>query len=156
MHKLLPPVLFVVVLAVSVVVGSFVPIAGPLVLALRLIGLAPIVAGLWLTVSSARHFERVGTNIVTFRDPTLLVVDGRFSWTRNPMYLGFVVMLAGAAVMVGTVSAWVGPLVFALVADRWYIRFEERRMVAAFGDAYLDYTRRVRRWVGRRRPSSGS
>jgi protein-S-isoprenylcysteine O-methyltransferase Ste14 len=66
------------------------------------------------------------------------------------MYLGFLGLLAGAALAVGTFWAVVGPIVFFAVADRWYIPFEERRAAAVFGAAYERYRAEVRRWIGRR------
>jgi protein-S-isoprenylcysteine O-methyltransferase Ste14 len=113
---------------------------------------APLAAlGIGLTVAAARVFERAGTNIVTTRDPDLLVTTGPFALTRNPMYLGFLLFLAGVALGIGTLWAAVGPVVFLVVADRWYIPFEERRGSAVFGAAFDRYCANVRRWIGRRR-----
>ena len=151
MQRLLPPMLFLPLLVVSVAVGVAVPVVGPLAWPVRGLGVVAIAVGLWLNVGGAAHFQRVETNIVTFRDPTKLVVDGRFAFTRNPMYLGFVLMLVGAALLVGSLTAWIGAVVFFVVADRWYVPFEERRLTHAFGDDFEAYRRRVRRWAGRRR-----
>ena len=151
MQRLLPPMLFLPLLAASIVIGVVAPLAGPWAWPIRLTGIVAIALGGWLNVGGAMHFQRVETNIVTFLDPTKLVTDGRFSWTRNPMYLGFVLVLVGAALLVGTASAWVGGLVFFVAADRWYIPFEERRLRTTFGADYEAYRGRVRRWFGRRR-----
>ncbi|MCE3289332.1 MAG: hypothetical protein K0R83_1344, partial [Caulobacter sp.] len=83
----------------------------------------------------------------TFDDPDVLVTGGPFRFTRNPMYLGFLLLLAGVALGLGAASPWIVPVVFWLLADRWYIPFEERAMRRTFGEAYEAYARRVRRWV---------
>jgi protein-S-isoprenylcysteine O-methyltransferase Ste14 len=150
MERLLPPRLVVVLLVVSVAGGAWLPGPGPLPALIRIGGAPVAVLGIVLTVAAARVFERVGTNIVTTRDPDLLVTTGPFALTRNPMYLGFLVFLAGVALGVGTLWAAVGPVVFLVVADRWYIPFEERRGSAVFGAAFDRYRATVRRWIGRR------
>lgn len=150
MQRLLPPRLFMFCGLGSAVVGPLIPGAGPVPLQLRLVGFVVLVLGLALTVAGARLFDRVGTNITTFNEPDQLVSTGPFHYSRNPMYLGFVIALVGIAEAVGTLTALLGPLVFAVVADRWYIPFEERRMAARFGPAYEQYRSVVLRWLGRR------
>ncbi len=148
MRRLLPPTLVlllatgqiaVTVLATPVLIGG----------GARWAGLVVIAGGIALNLSAARQFARRRTNIVTFNDPDLLVDDGAFAWTRNPMYLGFTAMLVGGAVVSGAWLAWLGPAGFWLAADRWYIPFEESRMRAVFGDEYERYGRRVGRWFRR-------
>ena len=63
------------------------------------------------------------------------------------MYLGFVLVLTGLAVILGSVTPFAVLALFALLVDRWYIRFEERAMLRRFGDAYRSYRQRVRRWL---------
>lgn len=148
MQRLLPPALVLILVIVSVVLGVVVPLVGPLHWALRLVGVVPLAAGLWLNLGGAGLFARVGTNIRTFDEPGQLVTSGHFRFTRNPMYVGFTLMLVAVALFVGTLTAWLGAVVFFLAANGWYIPFEERRMVASFGDAYEEYRRRVPRWIG--------
>ena len=148
MQRLLPPMLFLPLLVVSIVVGLLAPVAGPLPWVVRLLGIPVVAAGLVLNLGGAGLFGRVDTNIRTFDDPGLLVTEGPFRFSRNPMYLGFTLVLGGVALLVGTATAWAGAVVFFGAAHRWYIPFEERRMVATFGTAYDDYRRRVPRWVG--------
>lgn len=148
MQQLLPPKLVLILLITMALLHATVPIATLLGYPWRLFGLAPLVAGLGLTGHGGRLFGRIGTNIKTFNDPDTLVDDGVFAHTRNPMYLGFTVFLIGAAGLLGTASVWVGPITFFAAANAWYIPFEERRMVATFGETYGSYQARVPRWIG--------
>ena len=148
--KLLPPRLVLILIIVSVALGLLVPVLGPLALPLRIAGGALIVASIWLNLSNAQRFAKIGTNIVTFNDPGTLVSDGAFRFTRNPMYLGFVGLMVGVALIVGTLTAWVGVIGFWIAGNFWYIPFEEGRMLARFGDDYVAYQGEVRRWIGRR------
>ena len=148
MQRLLPPSLVLILVVVSVVIGVTMPVLGPLHWVLRLLGVLPLAAGLWLNLGGAGLFARLETNIRTFDDPGQLVTTGHFRFTRNPMYLGFTLVLIAVAMFVGTLTAWVGPTVFFVAANGWYVPFEEQRMQATFRDAYEDYRRRVPRWIG--------
>lgn len=75
-----------------------------------------------------------------------LVTTGVYRWSRNPMYLGLVLMLIALYL---TLSAWWGVLfvpLFVLWLQRFQIRVEERVLSQRFGQQYMDYCNRVRRW----------
>lgn len=145
-HRLLPPQL-VLLLIVAMIATRLIPWLGLFTWPWNLLGLPVLLAGVFVNLTNAVRFEREQTNIVTFEDPTLLLTDGWFAWTRNPMYLGFALILAGAAVLVGGLAAWLGPVTFVALSNWWYIPFEERRLAATFGTAYDSYRGRVRRWL---------
>ena len=100
MQRLLPPHLVgLLLIAMATTALLF---DGPTIFgsSLRWIGALPGAAGLALNLSGARLFERTGTNIRTFDEPEIFVESGAFRWTRNPMYLGFLVVLLGMAAMI--------------------------------------------------------
>jgi protein-S-isoprenylcysteine O-methyltransferase Ste14 len=145
--KLLPPALAGLLIIAMGLSGLFLP--GPLIVPqpYNWLGLLGLAGGFAVSFIAARQFERVGTNIKTFNDPTLFVTDGLFRWTRNPMYLGITLLLTGIAVLIGALSPFAGPILFALTADRWYIPFEEQAMQSKFGERYTAYRRVTRRWI---------
>lgn len=147
MKRLLPPYLVVICLGTMTFLHVVAPLASPLSGWLRLVGAVPLLAGAALAAAGSRQFERVGTNIKTFNLPDALVTDGLFRFTRNPMYVGFSLLLIGAAVLFGSLSALLIAVVFPVIADRWYIAFEERTMLETFGDDYAEYCQGTRRWV---------
>ena len=104
------------------------------------------------------QFRRAATSLSPFAGARVrgLVVDGVYAWTRNPMYLGLALALAGVVVWRGSWAAVVpGPL-FCAYLQRFQIRPEERDLSAAFGAAFAAYRARVGRWCGRRGGSSGA
>lgn len=107
---------------------------------------ALIVAGLAISQWHARLFHRLGTNIQTFGEPGQLATDGLFRRTRNPMYLGMLLALAGVAVVLGSLSPLAVWLFFFALMQWWYVPFEERAMALRFGDAYREYQHKVPRW----------
>lgn len=145
--RIMPPVVVVLGLLVMVALRFCAPLAMVPPAPWSWPGWALALAGLAITLTGAGLFRRLGTNIKTFNDPGVLVTDGPFRFSRNPMYLGFFLLLAGVALGLGAASPWVVPAAFWLLADRWYIPFEERAMRRTFGEAYETYGRRVRRWV---------
>jgi protein-S-isoprenylcysteine O-methyltransferase Ste14 len=77
----------------------------------------------------------------------VLVTSGWYRITRNPMYLGMVVVLCGVALMAGSVGAWLPLPAFIAVIHYRFIRGEERFLEEIFGQPYRDYRARVRRWI---------
>ncbi len=121
-------------------------ITHPLRPPLNLIGLIPLGLGLVLSAMAERQFKSAGTNVNTFDAPTHLVTRGLFKYSRNPMYLGLVLILAGVWILLGSVTPLVGVVGFILITDRWYIAYEEQRLNETFGQAYEAYRVRTRRW----------
>ena len=144
--KLLPPVLVGIFVIAMCLLRIVLP--GPVIVPqpYNLLGLVLIFVGFAVAFSGARQFNRAGTNIKTFDDPTLLVTDGLFGWSRNPMYLGLTVFLIGLAIMLETLLPFSGAVAFAVITDRWYIKFEEQALRRKFGESYETYARRTRRW----------
>ncbi|OOE38869.1 hypothetical protein BZG06_16035 [Salinivibrio kushneri] len=148
MKKLLPPILFVLFLICMALLcwgmGSLHTIPYPY----NLIGVPFVLLGLWLAISGKRLFKKLNTNIMTFEEPTKLVTQGVFKYSRNPMYLGFAVAMLGAALLTGAaVTSLLLTLAFVLITDRWYIAYEEHLMYQKFGAEYQEYCRNVRRWI---------
>ena len=81
------------------------------------------------------------------RASTALVEDGPFRFTRNPMYLGLLLVLAGLFVLLGTVSPLIVLPAFFWVLQPRFVVHEEAHMQTHFGTRYEDYRRRVRRWL---------
>jgi len=110
-------------------------------------GVAPLLFGLYMAASSAAAFRKAGTGLLPFSDATQLVTHGFFRYTRNPMYLGMLLCLAGWSMLLGTASTLLPIPGFIWVIQRNFVRHEEDFMERAFGERFRDYRRRVRRWL---------
>jgi protein-S-isoprenylcysteine O-methyltransferase Ste14 len=95
-----------------------------------------------------RTFAAEGTEILP-SSPTnkKLVTRGPFLYTRNPMYLGLVLMALGFALYFGTLPFYAAPVLLFLLCNFVFIPFEEAKMLRQHGGQYTDYHGRVRRWV---------
>lgn len=111
------------------------------------LGLAGV--GLAIDLASVVRFLRSRTTVNPIRPDkaTSLVISGLYRYSRNPMYLGMLLVLSGWAVWLGHVIAFAGPVLFAIVLTRIQILPEETALEARFGQEYLDYKARVRRWI---------
>lgn len=147
MHFLLPPLLFFLMLCLMILADFCFPLAHWPPAPFNWSGLLLGVAGLIIASWHARLFRLRGTNINTFKSPDLLIKEGLFRFTRNPMYLGFLLSLCGAAVILASITPWLFVVCFFIITDRWYIRFEENLMLQKFGDDYRHYQQHVRRWL---------
>jgi protein-S-isoprenylcysteine O-methyltransferase Ste14 len=145
-----PPLLFVLPLVLGLLLHSRFPlvhVSEALADGLRWLGIALIVVGAAHILSSAALFARSGTTIIPHRRSSVIVTQGAYRWTRNPMYVGLTLIYVGVSVL----SAAVWPIFFlpfpVWVMDRQVIPTEERQMEEAFGSTYIAYKARVRRWL---------
>jgi protein-S-isoprenylcysteine O-methyltransferase Ste14 len=147
MTWLLPPYLVLFCLLAMIGMDQLLPVTDVIQHPWKWTGVVVFAIGLTLNVPSARLFRRLKTNIIPFRDPGSVVETGFFAYTRNPMYLGFVLNLLGVAILLGSPMPFLMVVAFLAAADRWYIPDEERRLKALFGAEYAAYCARVRRWI---------
>jgi len=112
------------------------------------IAIAPIAP-----IAALIQFRRAHTTINPHKPgkTTALVTSGVYAWTRNPMYLGLSILLLGCAIRLGTLSPFVGPLLFVPLIQQVQIRPEEHALRMLFGKDYDQYCHRVNRWLGRGR-----
>jgi len=106
-----------------------------------------IVAAIALAVWSAVAFRRARTTIVPHQPPSALVETGPYRWSRNPIYLADLVILAGAALILGAPLALILLVPFHQVLLRLFILPEEAVLTRELGQPYMDFMARVRRWV---------
>ncbi len=107
----------------------------------------PLLAGLALLIWARVQFRQSDSEILTFAEPRNLNTEGVFRYSRNPMYLGFVLILLGAALFVNTWCAFTVPALFFAACNWWYVPAEEENLRRVFGATYEDYAARTRRWM---------
>jgi protein-S-isoprenylcysteine O-methyltransferase Ste14 len=147
MSRLIPPILFLTLLVPVLLLRLIWPDL-PVMRSERAMPWdIPLILGLAVLVWANVQFRKVDAEIHTFRTPRQLVTGGAFRVSRNPMYLGFLLLLLAAAFYANTPLALIAPLVFFVVATLWYIPHEERKLRDIFGEVYADYAGRVRRWI---------
>lgn len=109
-------------------------------IALALLGLGVMLRAWWL-------FRRYDTAICPTAVTTRLITGDVYRLTRNPMYLGIVLMLLGLAIAAGWVLVYAAAMVFFLIIDYVFCPYEETRLARKFGNTFNRYRQRVRRWL---------
>ena len=142
-----PPLLFAVVLAVGVLLEWALPVADLPTTPALAIGAALFAAGSALGIWFLGTFRGAGTPVDVSKPTERIVTWGPFRLTRNPGYVSLTVMYAGLAIAAESIWAIILlPAVVHLVRHT-VIEREERYLERKFGDEYLSYKMRTRRWV---------
>ncbi|MBV8442856.1 MAG: isoprenylcysteine carboxylmethyltransferase family protein [Hyphomicrobiales bacterium] len=147
MPTLLPPTYFLASLGLMAALALLLPVADVLPWAWRVLGLAPIAAGVWLNLAADRAFKARATTIKPFERSSALLTDGVFRISRNPMYLGMILILVGVAMLIGSLSPFFVVAGFTAIIEMRFIPLEERMLAETFGNAWTAYSARTRRWL---------
>jgi protein-S-isoprenylcysteine O-methyltransferase Ste14 len=145
--NLIAPVMTVICLAAMLLLNWLWPLVPVLRYPLNLCGFFLVGVGLVISFGAKYQFDKIDANFYPFRDPSDLVTDGFFRYSRNPMYLGLTLFLTGAGMFLGSLSPLVIASVFFLISDRWYIPHEEQRLSNIFGPDYATYQAGTPRWL---------
>lgn len=142
-----PPLIFVAGLAAGGVAELVRSTTGPSRPISLTIGVVGVLAWLALDGLASLRFARAGTPVIPFKPTTALVVDGPYRLSRNPIYLGMAALYVGLAFLLGILWSLLF-LPFVLIAvDRLIIAREEPYLERKFGQDYVEYKERVRRWI---------
>jgi protein-S-isoprenylcysteine O-methyltransferase Ste14 len=145
--NILPPTYLFGAIVIIIILHFLFPLAKIFSFPWNLLGLLPFAAGCVLNTFADKAFKKCGTTVKPFQESTTLMTDGAFRLTRNPMYVGFVLILLGIAIFVGSLTPYLVVIVFPLLMDKIFIRVEERMLEDTFGEAWLEYKKKVRRWI---------
>lgn len=142
-----PPLLYVVGLGLGLALDALLPSASlPRALAWS-VGGALIAAGLGLAAAFFAAFRRARTPVDLRKPTSAIVTTGPYRLSRNPGYVSLTLIYAGIAIVASTLWPFLTLIGTLLVVDHAVIRREERYLERRFGDEYLRYRARVRRWL---------
>ncbi len=142
-----PPHIALVCILLTAILHFWFPLVQLVFFPLTLFGILLFAAGFLFSIWARNHFKKTGTPLRPVEKPKELQTTGPFLFSRNPMYLGIGLGLLGAAVFLGSLSAFAGPAVFFLVIHFGFIPFEEAFLEKQFGRHYSEYKKKVRRWL---------
>lgn len=140
------PTLFAAAVGVMVALAVLVP--GPrLGPGWRLAGLLPVGVGAALHWWAWRVFHERGVTVADRKAPEALITSGPYRWSRNPMLLGGVLILAGGGLLLGATTPFAVVPLHAWLCRKSFVLPEERILEERFGAAYDAYRERVGRWI---------
>jgi len=143
----MPDGYFIVLLLLSVFVHFMYPIVNIVPYPYNLIGIILFITGILLTLRTNFILLKIKTSIKPFETPSAFISSGPFKLSRNPIYLGMTLALFGVETVLGSLSPYIFPVIFVIIINGLIIPVEEKDLENKFGEKYLEYKTKVRRWI---------
>jgi protein-S-isoprenylcysteine O-methyltransferase Ste14 len=143
----LPPTCLYVAIVLMLALNFLFPLKRIIPFPWDLLGLIPLALGIALNIVADREFRDAKTTVKPFQESAALITNGVYRISRHPMYLGFVLILLGLAILLGSLTPFLVVPIFAIVMDRVFVVVEERMLEEKFGQAWLGYKSQTHRWV---------
>jgi protein-S-isoprenylcysteine O-methyltransferase Ste14 len=131
----------------AVVLHYFFPVTILIPFPYNLLGLLIVGFGVYLAFLSVRLLISYNSTFEAGGNPSSLVTQCPYNYSRNPIYLGMLLIALGTATILSSLSAFIAPILFFLVVNTIIIPFEENRLQKNFGIEYERYKESVRRWL---------
>ena len=142
-----PPVVYLAALLIGVGLDYLWPISPVPDRWPEVAGIVVIAAGIASMPLVLWRFHRAGTTFDARKPASALIVDGPYRFSRNPAYVAMTLWYLGIGLILD--NGWISLLVLPLlvIMDRWVVPKEERHLEAKFGEEYVQYRAKVRRWL---------
>ncbi|MGE8498921.1 MAG: methyltransferase family protein [Pseudomonas sp.] len=113
------------------------------------VALVVLLVGVVVCLAGVQSFRAARTKVNPLRPDraSSLVSSGIYRVTRNPMYLGFAIVLVAWSILLAAPLTLLGVAGFVLYMNRFQIAPEERALAQLFGDEFSGYQARTRRWL---------
>jgi protein-S-isoprenylcysteine O-methyltransferase Ste14 len=142
-----PPLIWLLNAAVSVLVHLFIPVPIMSYSICLVCGIVCIILAPTLALSALRTMKAAGTNVHPSEPALVIVREGPFRFTRNPMYLALCLVQVALGFFLNDWITLLFVVPLALIFHYGVVLREERYLAAKFGEPYLQYKREVRRWI---------
>jgi len=147
MKKLyIPPALIAYSIIIMIFLYLFVPEFNLIAFPYNLLGILIAFSGFVLMGKARDLFKKYQTTL-EIEKSNHMISDGVFSKSRNPMYLGMNILIFGFSIFSTNVIALFLPFVFMTIVRLIFIRTEEQLMFERFGKDYIEYKKKVKRWI---------
>jgi len=143
----MPPTYFIVLLFSSIGLHFLFPVMRLISLPYNYLGILIIIFGIILNLWTDSLFKKRQTTVKPHEMPNFFISSGPFRISRHPMYLGMILILLGVAVFLGSLISFVFPIIFVMIIEKLFIPMEEKNLEKKFGDKYIAYKKRVRKWI---------
>jgi len=146
-QKIRPPHIILLLLSTAIALELIFKPNHVIGLPYDILGVVFFSLGAYINVAATRQFSRSKTPVPHNETPKTVVTEGIFKLSRNPMYLGGVFVFLGIALMVGSWPFFAAWIIMGTLLNLIYMPWEEKRMEELFGDDYLKYKLKTRRWI---------
>ena len=146
-NRIMPTTYLLIAIIAMIAIHFLLPITMIIPPLWNLLGIILLVLGVTLNLVADGAFHKANTTVKPFEESFVLVNDGVFRVSRNPMYLGFVLLLIGIAILLRSLSPYVVILAFVILIQNMFISVEERMLAEKFGEKWREYKHSTRRWL---------
>ena len=134
-------------LVASYVIGEFIVPKYPLIYAFKLIGILGLISSTFIFISGFNIFKSYEENPEPTSTTNRIIKTGIFAYTRNPIYLSFVMFLLSMFLVFENVMYFLSAVGFAVWLHNYVIKLEEDFLLNKFSDEYSRYMKAVKRWI---------
>jgi len=142
----MPPVIILIAILFQIALHKLLPIM-IIFEEMDWIGIVMGFLGFFIFTGSTLLFRINKTTMIPFQDPSFLITNGIYKYTRNPMYLGMLFVQFGIAIYFGSISPFIIPFLFIPIMNSRIIQHEEVMLEKQFGESYIIFKNSVRRWI---------
>ena len=149
MPKIFPPLIAAIIAACMWLLQRYLPVMELIPVEWKGVGLFFVAIALVIDLWSLFLFSRARTTFHPLKldNTSALVTSGMYRLTRNPMYLGLLLLLTGVAIWLGGLTPFLMLPLFVWIITNHQIIHEERILEEKFEQHYLEYKQKVRRWL---------
>ena len=145
--RMLPPVYLIASIVITALIHFLLPVMEFAPYPWNLIGIVPLGLGVVFNLMADAAFKRVQTTVKPFEISSALVTNGIFRISRNPMYLGMLLLLLGIAILLGSLAPLLIVIIFGVLMELVFVRTEQKMLEEKFGSEWTDYRTKVRKWL---------
>lgn len=143
----MPPTYFIILLLLSIGLHFVFPIMKLISSPYNYLGILIIIFGIILNLWTDSLFKKEQTTVKPHEIPIFFISSGPFEISRHPMYLGMALILFGTTIFLGSLITFIFPIIFIMIIEKAFIPIEEKNLEKKFGNKYIDYKKRVRKWI---------
>ncbi|WP_281558400.1 isoprenylcysteine carboxylmethyltransferase family protein [Thalassomonas sp. RHCl1] len=145
--KFPPPLIFLLFMLLGAGIHHYWPVTITDITWLKYLGLTLVLAGVVIVIHISRSFKQVETNIEPWKPTSAIISSGYFAYSRNPIYTTFCLAPIGIGLFLNSFWILLSVIPSAYLVYQLAIKKEEAYLEHKFGDEYLAYKNKVRRWL---------
>jgi len=144
-----PPVIYIAIFLIAYLLQTLIPINNSFFHhnGVKTAGIIFFIAGVFFIMQGVGKFIQTGNTLITVKPASSLQQSGIYKFTRNPMYFGFIFLYLGFACFFGNWWDIILLPVLIIIMQEYVIKKEEKYLERQFNQTYLDYKKKVRRWI---------
>ncbi len=142
-----PPLVALMFIVIAYFLGRFAPLPFIMPPILGTVGLLLACIGFLLGIGALVEFRKAGTTLDPHGSSKQIVTSGIYRFSRNPIYLGFLLMIVGLPLTSGSYWGIIAAPFYLIMMNRLVIQHEEAYLEKKFGKTYTSYASQVRRWL---------